>query len=38
MEIRSNYCKPPSAVKDVKIGEKRRCGRPSKSEKVLPIQ
>ncbi len=28
MAIRSNYYKLPSAAKDVKIGEKRRCVRP----------
>jgi hypothetical protein len=38
MAIRSNYCKQPSAAKDVKIDEKRRFGRPSKSKKALPIQ
>ncbi|CAF1490072.1 unnamed protein product, partial [Didymodactylos carnosus] len=36
--IRLNCCKPPSAAKDVKIGEKRRGGRPSKSKKALLMQ
>ncbi|KAF9758301.1 hypothetical protein NGRA_3148 [Nosema granulosis] len=38
MAIRLNYCKPPPAAKDVKIGEKRRRGRPSKSKKALLTQ
>ena len=38
MAIRLNYCKPPSAAKQVKIGEKRRRGRPKKFTKALVIQ
>ncbi|CAF4450207.1 unnamed protein product [Rotaria socialis] len=38
MAIRLNHCKPPPAAKNVKIGEKRRRGRPSKSKKALLIQ
>jgi hypothetical protein len=38
MAIRTNYCRPPPAAKDVKIGEKRIRGRPAKSKKALPIQ
>jgi hypothetical protein len=38
MAIRLNYCKPPSAAKNVPIGEKRRCGRASKAKKALLIQ
>ncbi|CAF2103112.1 unnamed protein product [Rotaria magnacalcarata] len=34
MAIRLNHCKPPPAAKNVKIGEKRRRGRPSKSKKA----
>jgi len=30
MAIRLNYCKPPPAAKYVKVGEKRRAGRPAK--------
>jgi hypothetical protein len=33
-----NYCKPPSGVKGIRIGEKRRRGRPAKVKKVLLIQ
>jgi hypothetical protein len=35
MAIRLNYCKPPPAAKYVKIGEKRRGGRPAKSKKNI---
>ena len=38
LAIRLNYCKPPPAAKNVKIGEKRRRGRPSKAKKALLIQ
>jgi uncharacterized Zn finger protein len=38
MAIRLNYCKPQPAAKNVKIGEKRRRGRPAKSRKALLIQ
>jgi hypothetical protein len=38
MAIRLNHCKPPPAAKDVKIGEKRRRGRPSKAKKELLVQ
>jgi hypothetical protein len=38
MAIRLNHCKPPIAAKDVKIGEKRRRGRPSKAKKALLVQ
>ncbi|CAF1379390.1 unnamed protein product [Adineta ricciae] len=36
--IRMNYCKPPPAAKNIKIGEKRRRGRPTKAGKALLIQ
>ncbi len=32
------YCKPSPAAKNIKIGEKRRRGRPSKAKKALLIQ
>ncbi len=38
MAVRLNCCKPPPAAKDVKIGEKRRRGRPSNAKKALLIQ
>ncbi|CAF1118993.1 unnamed protein product [Rotaria sordida] len=38
MAIRLNYCKPPPAAKNIKIGEKRRRGRPAKSKKALLMQ
>jgi uncharacterized Zn finger protein len=38
LAIRLNYCRPPPAAKNVKIGEKRRRGRPSKAKKALLIQ
>ena len=38
MAIRLNHCKPPPTAKNVKIGEKRRRARPSKSKKALLIQ
>ena len=37
MAIRLNYCKPPPAAKDIKIGEKRRRSRPSKAKRALLI-
>jgi hypothetical protein len=33
-----SYYKPPPAAKNIKIGEKRRRGRPSKTKKALLIQ
>ncbi len=38
LAIRVNYCKPPLVAKNIKIGEKRRRGRPSKTKKALLIQ
>ncbi|CAF4998062.1 unnamed protein product [Rotaria sp. Silwood1] len=38
MAFRLNYCKPPPTAKNVKIREKRRRGRPTKSKKALLIQ
>ncbi|CAF4475835.1 unnamed protein product, partial [Rotaria sp. Silwood2] len=38
MAIMLNYCTPPPDAKNVKIGEKRRRGRPTKSKKALLIQ
>ncbi|CAF1507876.1 unnamed protein product [Adineta ricciae] len=38
LAIRLNYCKPPPAAKNIRIGEKRRRGRPSKATKALLIQ
>jgi hypothetical protein len=38
MAIRLKYCKPPPTAKNIKIGEKRRRGRPTKSKKALLVQ
>ena len=38
MAIKLNYCKPSPAAKNVRTGEKRLCGRPSKAKKVLLIE
>ena len=35
LAIRLNYCKPPPTAKDVKMGEKRKRGRPKKATKAL---
>ncbi len=35
LAIRLKYCKLPPAAKDVKIGEKRKRGRPKKATKAL---
>jgi hypothetical protein len=38
LAISLNYCKPPPIAKNIKIGEKRRRGRPFKAKKALLIQ
>jgi hypothetical protein len=38
LAIRLNYCKPPSAAKNIKIGEKRRRDRPLEAKKALVIE
>ena len=35
LAIRLKYCKPPPTAKDVKMGEKRKRGRPKKATKAL---
>ena len=35
LAIRLKYCTPPPAAKDVKIGERRKRGRPKKATKAL---
>ena len=38
MSIRLRYCNPPPETENVKIGTKRKRGRPSKAKKALLIQ
>jgi uncharacterized Zn finger protein len=38
LAIRSRFCTPPVAAKNIPIGQKRRRGRPSKAKKALLIQ
>jgi uncharacterized Zn finger protein len=38
MAIRLKYCKPPSAVETMPIGEKRKRGRPAKAKPALLVQ
>ena len=38
ISIRLKYCKVPPEAKNVKIGTKRKRGRPSKARKALLIQ